>query len=569
MHLRVKQCTFVYRLSLPVDAIFTCWNIRKRLLFCREGMVPPIMRIRWFSFILLLSSLFVAEAQTINAASCNAPDVQTALNSVAADGTTVNIPAGTCVWTTSVNYTQTYSTTIQGQSSIAGTCAPGGSCTATDSTRIQDNINHGSVTDYALQIATAPNKSFRLTGISFTGYSRQTTDCYNGCIRILGNNANTGGSQSIRIDHNHLSAYPSGLSLLTFDGWLYGVTDHNLFDTSTNYVYFVRWSGGYWNGVNDLDRGHASWTDGPHYGTSKFMYLENNTFNGTTGGPSFAYDCYLGGRLAFRYNQAGIGVTLQTHGLAPGVYRGCRAEEVYNNSFTYTNSPSTSSFAFLLMMESGSGMFWGNTTTGFVSNWYADTIRTSNSSYSYVAPPNGWGYCGTAQTGVASAWDHNTNATGYACIDQVGRGTGHLLTGAAFPDVLDSVTGTITSPNQVSEPVYAWNNTFNAPSGYSPHYWNNGTLVTVENRDYYLQLPNYDESAIFDGTAGIGRGVLSSRPTTCTPYVAYWGTDTNTLYQCSSQNTWTTYYQPYTYPHPLDTSSGGLPTPTNLVATVN
>ena len=75
--------------------------------------------------------------------------------------------------------------------------------------------------------------------------------------------------------------------------------------------------------------------------------------------------------------------------------------------------------------------------------------------------------------------------------------------------------------------------------------------MTVENRDYYLELPNYDESASFNGTAGIGQGSLSARPSTCKPSVAYWATDTNTLYQCSSANTWTAYYAPYTYPHPL------------------
>lgn len=42
-----------------------------------------------------------SEAQTINAASCNTSDVQNAINS-APEGGTVNIPAGTCTWTTGV-----------------------------------------------------------------------------------------------------------------------------------------------------------------------------------------------------------------------------------------------------------------------------------------------------------------------------------------------------------------------------------------------------------------------------------------------------------------------------------
>lgn len=42
-------------------------------------------------------------AQIINAASCSQSDVQTALNSVTATTTTVNIPAGTCTWTATLN----------------------------------------------------------------------------------------------------------------------------------------------------------------------------------------------------------------------------------------------------------------------------------------------------------------------------------------------------------------------------------------------------------------------------------------------------------------------------------
>ncbi len=82
--------------------------------------------------------------------------------------------------------------------------------------------------------------------------------------------------------------------------------------------------------------------------------------------------------------------------------------------------------------------------------------------------------------------------------------------------------------------------------------------VVNDNRDYYQQFGTNAESGSFDGTKGVGEGLLSARTSTCTagpggntPGVGYWATDTNTLYVCNPTNTWTTYYTPYTYPNPL------------------
>ena len=84
-------------------------------------------------------------------------------------------------------------------------------------------------------------------------------------------------------------------------------------------------------------------------------------------------------------------------------------------------------------------------------------------------------------------------------------------------------------------------------------------------------------------------GPIASRPTTCTTGVAYWATDEGEwdsthagpdgrLYKCTATNTWTLFYTPYTYPHPLRTSgaladdavdSGGTPAPRPLLAPTN
>ena len=87
----------------------------------------------------------MANAQTTNAASCNESDVAAALSGVKTDGTTVVIPSGNCTWTTGLNYTQTNSFTLQGAGAVSSSSSSI-SGSGTDSTVIQDNVNHGDPT---------------------------------------------------------------------------------------------------------------------------------------------------------------------------------------------------------------------------------------------------------------------------------------------------------------------------------------------------------------------------------------------------------------------------------------
>ena len=69
----------------------------------------------------LLSEAINLGASSITAASCSASDVQAALNQAHA-GDTVNIPAGTCHWTTGLLWTAPANVTIRGagDSSLGG-----------------------------------------------------------------------------------------------------------------------------------------------------------------------------------------------------------------------------------------------------------------------------------------------------------------------------------------------------------------------------------------------------------------------------------------------------------------
>jgi hypothetical protein len=529
-------------------------------------------------FLILLGAIFVArgQAQTINAASCNSIDVQSALKSVSTDGTTVNIPAGTCIWATTITYNQKYSTTIQGQTTVTGTCAPGGSCSAADTTVIQTTTANS-----ALAITAAANKSIRVTGITFLYSSGGTQD--SGVVAI------SGATQSMRVDHSHfIHSNQVDVFVNGSTGPILGVVDHNLFNENVLgfgiHAAEGNWSGTEQTGDYPSGLGNSSWADASYWGSNKFVFFENNTFVWDPGGngSSFVFDCNPGGRLVARFNQAN-NFAFQTHGTGSGDanYRGCREIEAYGNSLVHNGT------YFAVIQEEGGGyMFWGNTVGNFGYVIEEDTIRTNSTTYGQTTPPNGWGYCGNQVSGADSAWDGNASAsTGYPCLDQVGRGGGDLIVGE-FPSKKDNVSGKVSWPNQVIDPVYAFANTVSGATNYWYSFCQCG--IVAENRDYYLQLPNVNEPQSFDGSAGIGQGPLASKPSTCTTNgttgAAWWGTDQGSwntsgngfgngvLYTCSATNTWTAYYTPYTYPHPLVTGSqsSGVPNaPTNLSATVN
>lgn len=245
-------------------------------------------------------------------------------------------------------------------------------------------------------------------------------------------------------------------------------------------------------------------------------------------------------------------------------------------------------------------MVWGNTGAGY-SHFAAISASRNDGSANETNTPNGWGHCGTAalirgtytQNGVGSPWDGNSggspiSASGWPCLDGLGRGqTLQTLNGQSFPNRLNSSTNSIAWPQQRMEPMYYWMNSMTVG--------NNDVIISdisaSLNRDVFFDCGSANSacSGGFTGAAGTGFGTLANRPSTCTAGpggtygqsptgsygVAYWATDANSgngeLYVCTSTNTWTAVYQPYTYPHPLTAgaTTGTAPQPpTNVSVTV-
>jgi hypothetical protein len=176
----------------------------------------------------------------------------------------------------------------------------------------------------------------------------------------------------------------------------------------------------------------------------------------------------------------------------------------------------------------------------------------------------------------------------YPCLDQIGRGAGTLIqdstaTGPGgicyqnngYCPVVAS-TGLQGPAEEASDPLYEWLNTHNTStylalnnnSCYGP---NCALGHLAPNRDYY------DYTSSFNGTSGVGSGTLASRPSSCTIGVGYWATDQGNwnqsgsggqgeLFVCTATNTWSLYYTPYAYPHPLVQQGTSLAPPTNVTA---
>lgn len=470
-----------------------------------------------------------------------------AINSVNLDGTTLTVPSGTCTWSSTASMTVTHSLTIlgAGNQSVTG----GG-----DLTIIVDGLSYTGPDPYLITLH-MNGTSFRLSGFTFrgSGGSSCTFQTFNGMMTL------DGSSPSVRIDHNHWD-HINNLAFTTSGSWT-GVLDHNIGDGC---------AGSGWRDTTS-GNGDADWNTATNLGTSgtNWRYYETNQFNG------FGNDFRAGGRMVYRFNTqtSTVGTEpLQTHGTGSfGNQRGGRAWEVYKNTFNSPSYESDVSFAII----SGTGVVWGNTylpssptsTQGFKQFLRLQSIRKDDNSgvYPQSATPAGWGYCGTTFTGTGSGWDQNNPASsGYRCLDNPGTGVSDLLTGN-FPNKVDNSTGTLTWPNQASEPIYEWMDTWSPPPGGGAAYISNtGGSRIVQNSDYYAWCDPASQSGCvtFDGTVGVGSGTLASRPATCTIGVGYFATDQGSwntsgsggqglLYKCTSTNTWTLFYTPLTYPHPL------------------
>jgi hypothetical protein len=271
----------------------------------------------------------LAGATTINANSASQADVAAAIAS-AANGDIVTIPDGTVSWTRTLRVRKAI--TIQG----AGVGV----------TIIKDSVQNGRLIDWML----AADYPSRLTGIEFQDGGRRTANnAPSGILHVDGSNTN---GSTFRMDNckwNNLNGAP------VFDTVI-GVIDHNQFVLrkfgTAIYIY-----GSYWDGRSF---GDGSWAAPTGFGSSQFLFIEDNDIVNNRARNAAMTDAYAGARFVVRHNTI-FNALVANHGTeSTGRVRGGRAMEVYRNTFTGTNLNRS-----VGGLRSGIALFHDNSISGF------------------------------------------------------------------------------------------------------------------------------------------------------------------------------------------------------------
>lgn len=461
---------------------------------------------RWLLLLLLVGAPVAAWADCTGASpawSCASwADLETLVEGAASQpGDTITLVAGTYAVTSTITLSK--SLTIQGEGNT------GCPTSCNDATTIQPGSNVA---------FTATADTWRISGITLDGGT-------NGSGIIWINAGGTAEAIDWRIDHCHfkdVTGFGIHVSAYGGAGQHYGrdhpgVIDSNRFSHAT---FMFKTIQVYGHTVGDV----GEWASPANLGGSNFVFIEDNIFDMTSFNDNGAViDSDSSARMVIRFNDFTMS-RLSAHGVEDAdpstvPWRSTHATEWYKNTFAGDG------WYRRIEPRGGTGVVWKNRVTGTITGRPIHVYYTRGD----ITP-----FC----TGVVAcdgdyAYDGNTTGlSGYPCYQQPGMTGSNGITPA---------------------PIYVWGNTWGDITDQADL-----SSIGYNAGDCPYQHVQFGRDVILVPTANEG----TSLPGTCTVADGYWKTNEGTwnkmpggeqgvLYKCTAPDTWTLFYTPYTYPHPL------------------
>jgi hypothetical protein len=451
----------------------------------------------------------------VNAATCSRADVVTAITAAGRNGT-VNVPAGSCVWSSLIDITTGLTLQGAGVGSTIITSSGGAQLLNTDpdATAIANSENV-TISGFTFDGANSSVILIDIGGAS--GISGTKPYKY----LIIKNNKfqNQNPSSSTQVGAV-IQSDPNG------NGQIRGVIANNTFDRCNIILRFFS--------NNDTQEWNNTAFNNFAYGVEDNLYFENNTISYSS---SYAGDnpgwveIGQGGRVVMRYN-----------------------------TWNLTNATSPSEIWDIHGFQNWSGSFNSGQTGTMIEEAYGNSLNNMP-QFRWINHRGSWGLF----------FNNVLTGSGGDVINIYG-----MSTNLSCPSDISGSGNTPVNYNPVVNNSYFFNNTQNGTNNAATVILPPPHCTVVENSNWWNMNAGCTVSAC---ATGIGQGTVA--PTgTCTTGVGYWVASTPTatvnptviqngaFYKCTSTNTWTLYYQPYAYPHPLLGSPTTLP-PTGLSGTVN
>lgn len=474
-------------------------------------------------------------------AACVGPaqsDVVSAV-SAAERGATVQVCSGSAEWTTEASCSG-YPSLLCLTKGIKLEGGIGGTTTIT----LAGSSDYGQILYLPDSTAGINNETLEITGFTFEGNSVNKNQ---GLIHIYNKSANI--LSNIRIHHNTFqNAYHTGISI---DGPVYGVAFYNKF-INVNYVFRTF-------GMDKL-----SWGLVPReYGTATNFFFEDNTISCTKSIECGTVDYGQGAPgVVYRYNSldltnAKLSSLWTIHGLQSMATKAGKSCQAYQCGYAGRGDDCLDSDCADPTVDSCGQ--W----SAIKSEFYGNSISNSPAYSVWIAQRGSW------MLMFYNTLDNSTPRIGYS------QYSCDSCQSPASPAYSQHVQNTYIWANYGDGNLRVMSKLLDHCADYA------GGTPIAENVDYWNHKTDFSDNS----THGMGCGSLANRPAACTTGVGYWATNqscsdltgmvgtapttpiSGTLYKCTATDTWTAYYTPYTYPHPLRSAGGALSPPSGLQIT--